>query len=237
MTEHKLTITHMEGDYNRFLSPASILKHALECILEDIQRDGCDRNVIYPAIGVVWMISRMRFYQYKQVEVRDTINFHTFPRVIENDRYIFYVEVFRGDELVIRFDTVFIPVDAAKRKIVPIEEIEPFWKSPPRRAKSRSLKRLELECEFKPGGRQTVRYSDCDSNRHLTSPGYLALVCDELDFWSGGAKLMQFVQVDFASEVMPGTEISFETGEQNGTKMLRGYKPDGKLAFSAVCKF
>jgi acyl-ACP thioesterase len=237
MTEHVITITPMESDYNRYLSPASVLKHSLDCVLQDIRRDGCDRDVIYKHLGAVWMISRMRTYQYSQIKMWDVINFHTFPRVIENGRYIFYVEAFRNKELVLRFDAVFIPVDDAKRKTMPVDVIEPLWKTPPRQAVSKQLVRMDMECRYHPAGKQTVRYSDCDGNRHLTSPEYLALVCDELQFWGEEARLMKFVQIDFASEVMPGMEISFERGDRDGEKLLRGYKPDGKLAFSATCVF
>lgn len=237
MSDYNREVFPMEGDYNRVQPPSAILRESLDCILEDIKRDGCDRSVIYPALGAVWMISRMRFYQYSQLKVGDVARFHTYPRVIENRRYIFYVEIFRGDELVIRFDTVFIPVNDKERKVMDLQLLEPLWKTPPRTAQSKYLVRLDMDCDFQPGGKQTVRYSDCDCNHHLTSPGYLSLVCDELKFWEGEPKLMQFMQIDYASEVRPGTEISFETGERNGAKLLRGLKPDGKLAFSAMCIF
>jgi len=237
MTEHKVLITPMECDYNRVLPPATILRQSLNSVLCDIRRDGCDRDVIYAACGAVWMISRMRIYQYKQIEVWDTISYHTYPRVIENGRYIFYVEGFRGDELMLRFDSVFMPVNAEKRKSMDIEEIEPMWKTPPRQAQSKFLTRMDMECDYKPAGTQIVRYSDCDGNGHLTSPAYLYLTCDELGFWGGEERMMRFVQIDYASEIMPGTEVRFEKGEKDGAKLLRGYKSDGRLAFSARCEF
>lgn len=237
MSEYNIMMTPMEGDYNRFLSPADILSKCLDCILMDIKRDGCDRSVIYPACGAVWMISRMRFYQTRNIKAWEKMRFETFPRVIERGRYIFYIELFIKNELVVRFDTVFMPVNAAMRKAMSVDVIEPFWKTPPRQAQSKYLVRLNMDCDYHKGGKAIVRYSDCDGNRHLTSPGYLDLVCDELGFWKDGPKVMKFMQVDYASEVMPGTEISFEVGERDGDKFLHGYKPDGKLAFSAKCEF
>ena len=237
MSEYNIRILPMEGDYNRVLPPATILKQALNCSLEDINRDGCPLEKLTEKLGAVWMISRMRIYQYAQINVWDVLRYHTYPRVIENGRYIFYIEVFRGEELVVRFDTVFIPVYKQARHIVPVELVEPLWNTPPREAESKFLTRLNMDCEYTPGGRQTVRMSDCDCNRHLTSPGYLSLVCDELKFWGDEEHMMQFVQIDYVSEIHPGTEIHFETGERDGMKLLRGYKPDGKLAFSAGCIF
>ena len=65
MNEHRVLITPMEGDYNRVLSPAVILRQCLNSVLCDIRSDGCDRDVIYKAVGATWMISRMRIYQYE----------------------------------------------------------------------------------------------------------------------------------------------------------------------------
>lgn len=237
MNEHRVLITPMDGDYNRVLPPATILRQCLNSVLFDIRRDGCDTDLIRARLGATWMISRMRIYQYAQVNIWDTISYHTFPRVIENGKYIFYIEGFRDEELVIRFDSVFMPVDMAKRKVMDIEELEPLWKTPPREAQSKFLTRMDMECDYRPAGKQTVRYSDCDSNGHLTSPAYLSLLCDELGFWGGEVRMMRFVQIDYASEIMPGTEISFEVGEKDGARLLRGYKSDGKLAFSARCEF
>lgn len=237
MSDYNIRQMPMEADYNRALPPSVILRQSLDCILEDIELQGCDRTVIEREVGAVWMISRMRFYQFSQVHPWDVLRYHTFPRVIENGRYIFYIEIFRGDEMVIQFDTVFIPVDEKRRKIVEVDVIEPFWKDPPRTAESKFLVRLDMDCEFTPGGKQTVRMSDCDTNHHLTSPGYLSLVCDELGFWGGEERMMKFMQVDYVSEVLPGMEISFETGRRGEMRLLRGHKPDGKLAFSAGCIF
>lgn len=237
MSEYSKKIYPMECDYYRNFPPSAILRDALHHILEDIIRDGCDRKVILARCGAVWMISRMRFEQYAQLTAGDVVVFRTFPRVIENDRYIFYVEVYRGEELVIRFDTVFIPVNQKERKLMSTAELEPLWKVPPREAVSKSLVRLNMEADFTPGGSAAVRFSDCDSNRHLTSPCYLSMICDELKFWGEKENLMEFIQVDFASEVLPGTTLRFETAERDGAKLIRGWKEDGKLAFSAMCRF
>ena len=238
MPEYTRTLYPMECDYNGFMSPALVLRQSLDYILEDIKRDGCDKSILYPTHEAVWMISRMRFEQKMQIGMWDEVVFKTFPRVIENGRYIFYVEVHKNGELALWLDTAFMAVKVKERRTVPLEDIEPMWKTPPRQAESKHLARMkEMDCPFVPGGRHTVRFSDCDSNRHLTSPGYLALVCDELGYWGKSAHLMRFMQVDYASEVLPGTEIRFEVGRDGDKIDLHGYKPDGRLAFSASCIF
>lgn len=238
MSDYYRKLYPMECDYNGFMSPALVLRQALDYFLEDIRRDGCDKSVLYPKLEAVWMISRMRFQQELPIGMWDEVCFRTHPRVIENGRYIFYVEVYKGEKLALWLDTAFMAVKVRERRTVPLEEIEPLWRTPPRQAQSKHLARMgDMDCTFRPGGRHMVRFSDCDSNRHLTSPGYLALVCDELQFWGRDVHLMRFMQVDYASEVLPGTEIHFELGRDGEAYKLHGYKPDGKLAFSACCIF
>ena len=137
MPEYKRKLYPMECDYNGFMSPALVLRQSLDYILEDIKRDGCDKSTLYPTHEAVWMISRMRFEQKMQIGMWDEVVFKTFPRVIENGRYIFYVEVHKNGELALWLDTAFMAVKVKERRTVPLEDIEPMWKTPPRQAESK----------------------------------------------------------------------------------------------------
>ena len=147
------------------------------------------------------------------------------------------MEAWRGEELVIRFDTSYIAVHNEKRKVVKIEDVEALWPSPPRRAVTKYLRRLRPNCEFTDCGSDTVRLSDCDCNHHLTSGAYLAYACNALDFWGADdeRRYMKMMQLDYSSEVLPGTTITYQRGEENGVKYVRGIKPDGVVAFTAAC--
>jgi len=48
---------------------------------------------------------------------------------------------------------------------------------------------------------------------------------------------MKLMQVDYASEVLPGTLLQFERGAADDVKYVRGVKPDGKIAFTSKCIF
>jgi len=192
--------------------------------------------VLLSNVGAVWMINSMRIIQYDNLRPADEIVYKTFPRWIDKNRYIIYVEIYRGDELVIRFDTGYIPVHFQERKLVPIEKIEPLFKCPPGEALCARLERLHPDCDFTDCGSDTVRLSDCDSNGHMTSATYPAMACDVLGFFNGDReRIMKMMQVDFHSEVKPGTELSFRAGEKDGLKYMQGLKPDGTVAFTAAC--
>lgn len=238
MAEYIRVVEPMECDYHRHLPPSAILSHCLSVMQCDFVRSGCGRGVLQRHHGAVWMISSMRIFQYSNICVGDTITYKTRPRVIEGKKYVFYLEIFRGAELAVRFDTNFIAVKEAERRIVPVEELECHWSDPPREAVSRNLRPIRPNCEFADAGGDTVRLSDCDSNHHMTSAGYLSMACDALGFWNGDEqRLMGMMQVDFISEIRPGTYVKFESGQADGVKYMRGLKPDGKIAFAAACEF
>ena len=238
MSEYTKIVETMECDLYRQLPPKQVLEHCISMTLIDMKADGCDGPALERGCGAVWMTSHMRFYQFSPIVPGDMLTYRTFPRVIEGNRYIYYVEIYRDGEMVIRFDTSYIPVDKAARHVIRLAQVEPLWKTPARTAASRNLRRLRPDCEFVPCGGDTVRRSDCDINGHMTSGAYLSLVCDGIGFWlSDTPRFMQMIQLDFSSEVLPGTYLRYERGEAGGTRYLRGVKPDGKTAFTAACIF
>ena len=206
--------------------------------LVDMKADGCDGPALERGCGAVWMASHARIFQYAPIVPGDYLTYRTFPRVIEGNRYIYYVEIYRGDELVVRFDSSYIPVHKTERHVLRIAQVEPLWRTPSRAAQSRNLRRLRPDCELAPCGFDAVRYSDCDINGHMTSGAYFSLACDALGFWeSKTPRYLRMMQLDFSSEVMPGTFLEFSRGEVNGLQYLRGVKPDGTAAFTAAAVF
>ena len=238
MAEYIRVVEPMECDYYRHMPPSVILSHCLSMMQCDFVRCGCGRGVLQREYGAVWMISSMSIRQYANLCVGDIINYKTGPRIIDGKKYVFCLEIFRGSEKIAEFETNFIAVREKERKIVPVEELEKHWSCPPKAAERRHLPRLSPECEFIDAGGDRVRMSDCDSNGHMTSAGYPSMACDALGFWNGeGERLMRFIQVDFLSEVRPGTYVKFEIGEENGLKFMRGIKEDKKIAFITCCDF
>jgi len=238
MSEYTKIVENMECDLFRQLPPKQILEHCMSMTLIDMKADGCDGPALEAGCGAVWMASHARIFQYAPIVSGDALTYRTFPRVIEGNRYIYYVEIRRGDELIVRFDASYIPVHKTERRVLRIAQVEPLWRTPSRIAQSRNLRRLRPECEFTPCGSDAVRRSDCDFNGHMTSGAYFSMVCDALGFWeSAKPRYLRMMQVDFSSEVRPGTLLQFSRGEVNGLQFLRGVKPDGTVAFTAAAVF
>ena len=238
MSEYTKMVEHMECDLYCQLPPKQIVEHCMSMTLIDMKADGCDGPALEAGCGAVWMASHARIFQYAPIVSGDYLTYRTFPRVIEGNRYIYYVEISRGDELVVRFDSSYIPVDKVGRHVLRLSQVEPLWKTPSRTAESRNLRRLRPDVEFTPCGSDTVRCSDCDSNGHMTSGAYFSLACDALGLWeSPTPRYIRMIQLDYSSEVRPGTLLEFSRGEVNGLQYLRGVKPDGTPAFTAAVIF
>ena len=60
---------------------------------------------------------------------------------------------------------------------------------------------------------------------------------DSLNGESEKPRYIRMLQLDFCSEVKPGTLLEFSRGEEFGLLYLRGTKPDGTVAFIAACVY
>ena len=134
MSEYTMIVENMECDLYRQLPPKQILEHCISMTLIDMKADGCDGPALESGCGAVWMASHARIFQYAPIVSGDALTYRTFPRVIEGNRYIYYVEIRRGDELVVRFDASYIPVDRETRHVLRLSEVEPLWRTPSRSA-------------------------------------------------------------------------------------------------------
>ena len=238
MSEYTLTIENMETDRFRQLSPRLLLEHCLSCLLSDLERDGCGGKAISEAAGAVWMLSHMRLTQSAPILPGDRLLIRTSPRMEKRCCYFFETIILRDDAPIAQLQTSFLPVNSRTRHIVRLSELAALWKAPPREVSPSPLHRLRPNDKFVPCSSDTVRFSDCDGNGHMTSGAYVSLVCDALGFWeSDSPRFMRMMQVDYSSEVYPGTLLRFERGELDGLPCVRGIKPDGKTAFTAVCDF
>jgi len=238
MSDYTVNVGTMECDYFFQLPPKRLLEYFLDVILTEMHRNGCGLDTLREQFDAVWMINHMRYTQSAPVCANDVLIFRPQPRLEGRSCYFINADVFRGGELLLRFECSFIPVYRVSRRIMRLSLLSPLWKTPPHPEAPATLYKLRLDCEFVPCGSDEVRLSDCDKNHHMTSGGYMSLACDALGYWeSETPRLIREMQVDFSSEVYAGTTLRFVRGEANGLHYVRGIKPDGKIAFTAECDF
>lgn len=238
MSEYWKETEIMECDYYRTLSPRQLMIHALSAILVDMRIDGCGRDALLARCNAVWMISRVRIDQFASLPAEDRIIYRTNLRASDGVQYLFSLDGLRDGIRVFRFEVAFVPVDTVKRKLIRLADVEPLWNTTAQSVGRDAFPRLRLGQELSFRCSDMVRLSDCDINHHLTASSYLSFICDALDYWQPeSSRYMRFLQCDYLSEVMPGTELRLFTGNEEKKRLVRGVKPDGTVAFEAACIF
>lgn len=238
MSEYTIPVVPLDCDYFNLLPPRRLLEHFIDITLREQHRDGCGLEELAAELDAVWMISHARMEQKAPVSAGDVLIYRTEPRMEKRSCYFFFADVERSGEIVAHFECSYIPVYRVSRRILRLSQLTALWNTPPQPTVPSPLHRLHPHCEFLPCGSDEVRFSDCDLNRHMTSGAYVSLLCDALGFWSSETpRIMQHMQLDYSSEVYPGTELRFIRGEADGKQYVRGIKPDGKIAFTAECVF
>lgn len=233
MRSYTHAILPMYTDYNCCVSPAEMARMVIGDTILQLDADGIPRLRLIEEKQGAWMVDKFRLEQFKNIGYYDDVTVVVSPRREKGVRIYYTADVMVGDVLAARAEISFFAVDFAQRSILRLSELEHMWNCPAEKGKN--MEKAAFKGEMELFGNVVVRYSDCDSNRHLTSPKYLDYICDLTGFWGGEEKLCSLMQVDYVSECIPGEELSIY-GAKDGEKVfIRGVHAAGGTAFDAVC--
>jgi len=225
----------MYTDFYFKIPPAELARMIISDTIFQLDYDGIPRLRLIEEKHGAWMVDKFRLEQMRAISYPDVIEVDVQPRREKGVR-IYYSALVKVDgELVAKAEISFFAVEFLERRILRLSELSHMWKESAQ--KGNNMEKAAYRGEMSPCGKYTVRYSDCDSNRHLTSPKYLDYVCDVTGYWSGGEKLCALMQVDYVSECRPGEEISFLCHNEEEKTYIRGVHADGSTAFDAVCAY
>ncbi len=241
MSEHSYKIEIMDCDLYSQLPPSGLLSKLLNVVVEEFRDGGVTRDIIFPAINGCWMIAKFEYEQTRSITYGETIRVITSPRYLDKKNYVFFSDVYSGEELVVKYKASYIPVDYYKRHLIELRTLEKFWTVPSGGESPEHLSSIKCEdMDFTPCYEDLVRLSDCDGNRHMTAASYLNLCCNALGFWeSENPRFIKKMHFDFLSEILPGTRVFCEkhSDECEDSFYLKGIKEDGRLAFTSYCEF
>lgn len=229
------SVQPMYTDFNFRVSPAEMARMIISDAIFQLDYDGIPRLRLIEEKQGSWMVDKFRLEQLRPISYPDEIVVDLQPRREKGVRIYYTALVTVGQELAAKAEISFFAVNFHERSIIRLSELEPMWNCPAE--KGGRMEKAACKGEMEQLGKYTVRYSDCDSNRHLTSPKYLDYVCDVTGFWVGEEKLCALMQVDYVSECRPGEEIVFLGRAEGEKQFVRGVHPDGSTAFDAVCSY
>ena len=223
----------MYTDYYFKLPPAEMARMIISDTIFQLDYDGIPRLRLIEEKQGAWMVDKFRLEQLRPISYPEVMEVDIQPRREKGVR-IYYTALVRvKDELVARAEISFFAVNYLQRSIIRLSELEHMWNCPAEKGKN--MEKAAYKGEMELLTKINVRYSDCDSNRHLTSPKYLDYVCDITDYWGGEEKLCSLMQVDYVSECRPGEELSIYTAREGDRLFVRGVHAAGTTAFDAVC--
>ena len=134
-----------------------------------------------------------------------------------------------------RFSAKLLPVDFYARKTVAPSVLEPFWKTPAIPC-GEAIDFISMPEALETVEEYTVRYRDCDSNKHMTAFRYLDLILESVGYWDGQVHMAERVQIDYKRECLPGDVLLLQHGMRDGIHYVRGVKDNGVVSFHASVK-
>ena|GEM_PF-4229149 len=236
--DYEREVLSLDCDYHRLMPPSEIARIALGYCMESITADGGGRKELYEEFGAVWMITRLQMRQFDHVCAGDGLIYRTYPRCKSGGKYIYKIDVLRGEDKVASVDSMYIPVHFEKRTLIPIKRVDGIWKTPAAPEATNLFPKIRAHGEFSAHSKKVAAMSDCDPNKHVTTTRYIAMVCDCAGFWDDNSpNLMSRFQIDFTQEVLPGETMNFMRCGEDGMRVVRGKTAEGKTQFTATCQF
>lgn len=130
-----------------------------------------------------------------------------------------------------------IPVSLKQRKGIPTVQVAEKLNAPEIPLVEGLLPRLAVPENMEHAFDQEIRYYDCDRNGHLSAFRYADFVTQVSGYWSAGHHISpDRLQLEYASECMPGDVLSIYKADTEEGTYVKGVKQDGKLSFKALMK-
>jgi|GEM_PF-1190084 len=227
---------YYETDYWSLIPTGHLLRLAMHAITLQTDAEGLAPERIRGELGALWMLARARFYQYAPIRSERDLELRVSGRSIDRGTYARAIDFFDAGEKLARCELASVAVNISERRILRPRVVEDFWEHSEPPENNVCVPRLKLRAELPKIKDYTVSPRDCDYNRHFNSSNYIDFVSELAGFYEGGPKILEYLQIDYNSEALPGQRLSLE-GELNGaTGSIKGVHEGGSVCFAAEYK-
>ena len=225
-----------ETDMFAQVPPSMLVRMAVEAATLASVEEGVSREFIFPALGAVWMLSRLELRQSRVIRdgerLRIDATYIEATSVSYLRRLIFSVD---GEPAAV-CDMESIVVDFDKRRILRPEVLLPLIKEHVRDDNEEQpvpVHRLRVSGELEHIRDIEVRRYDCDLNGHLTAPRYADYVCECSGYWDETPKMCEYLHIEYSGESRPGERLNIFASGESKKMLMKAVREDGKAAFSA----
>ncbi len=193
------------------------------------------------AAGQVWILSRAKI-RFDDLPVEgEAVTIRTWPR--GTSRRVFFLrdfELFRpGGRSLAAATSAWVLIDPVSRRLlspqalaraVPTDDASSALDEP--------LDKLRVPAELPERHTVLAGYSAVDTLGHVNNARYVEWACDSIPFDLYRRQRLQWLQINYLSEVRPGERVSVRAGELDGAWHIYGHNLDREQrAFEAVATF
>jgi acyl-ACP thioesterase len=230
--EETIRINAFECDINQKLKPAAFFQHLTEAAVIHAGKLGVGFAEMLSR-NLYWVHSRMKIKFYSFPGPGEIITIHTWPKTIQQK--LFFIRDFevydaRG-ELAAAATSAWLIIDASSRRMATPQSLNlslPALED--RKGLDEPLNRLGFAKDGDERLRVSAGYSAVDLVGHVNNSRYVEWICDAFPFDNYTQKKIDWLQINYDQEVLPGQEISILANQVDGDETLwavEGRGPNG----------
>jgi acyl-ACP thioesterase len=241
--EETVRINAFECDINRELKPAAFFQHLTEAAVIHAGILGVGFKEML-ARNLYWVHSRMKIKFYSFPGPGEIVTLRTWPKTIQQK--LFFIRDFevcdaRGD-MIAAATSAWLIIDAVSRRMVTPQSLDLSLPALVERVGlDEPLNRLGMAKEGGERLRVTAGYSAVDLVGHVNNSRYIEWICDAFPFENYARRKIDWLQINYDQEVLPGREISIRANPVDGDESLwavEGRGPDGgSRAFESLVQW
>jgi len=224
-------LSYYETDYWSLIPTAHLLRLAMHAMMQQTDAESLSVERIHGELGFFWMMARARFYQSAPIYSERKLEVRVSGRSIDRGTYVRGIDFYSEGEPVARCELASIAVNAAERRILRPQVVEDMWQHPEAPQNTLQVPRLNIKGELDTIRKYAVSYRDCDYNGHFNSSNYIDLVSELGGFYEGEPKIMEYLQIDYNSEALPGRTLVLLGRTRENSGVIRGEHESGAVCF------
>ncbi|MHB9031671.1 MAG: acyl-[acyl-carrier-protein] thioesterase [Anaerolineae bacterium] len=206
----QIRVNPFECDFNRRWKPAAFFQHLTETAHHHANELGVGFDALNSR-GLSWVHARMKIVFYGYPGYDDAVTIRTWPRTIQ--QRLFFMRDFEvldaaGARLAAA-TSAWLVFDTATRRLVAPNTVEfNFALDDSHLAVDPTLERIVLPEILEERLRVRAGYSVLDILGHVNNSRYIEWLCDALPLELYSRQTLDWMQVNYDHEVLPGQEVA-----------------------------
>jgi len=227
-----------ETDFQNLWKPAAFFRAMEEGAVHNAAHLGFDYYTLQKN-HIAWVISRSKVKFLQFPKAGDVIHLHTWPKTIQQKIFFMrdYIMTTEDDQTELaRATTAWLLIDTDKRRFAKPDALPgKFPENPEKFALDETLEKIPAHPNLREMRTFSADYSTVDLMGHVNNTHYIDWIFDCFSFDQIRGKQLDWLQINYSSEVKPHEEVKLSIGNNQGqTYTVEGYNLTSQtIAFEA----